>query len=164
MLRTLQLHRALPSLAALLLAAAPLLVSTRAEAQSSALIGTWAIEYAGGMRIENDMPTPIMVKATLTIAEVGDSLVATLKVDPNSPVGPRPDARFAIRKVPGNAATFVQTGQARMNANGEESTVTSISTWDLKADGAALSGTLARRLEGVDMPNAGPQPVTGKRM
>lgn len=160
MTRTVRLLRALPTFIALLAFAAPAL----AHSQSSSLVGSWAIEFAAGMRVENGEPTPLIAKGTLTIVEQGDSLVATLKIDPNSPVGPRPDARFATRKVAGNAATFVQRGQARMNANGEESTVTSISTWELKADGATLSGTLSRRLEGVDMPSAGPQPVTGKRL
>lgn len=134
------------------------------QSQSSPLIGDWSVEVTAGMRIEDGEPTAIRAKAKLSIVEAGDSLVATLTMEPNPEIGTRPPARFATAKVMGNAATFVQRGQARMNLNGEESTVTSISTWSLKAEGDAISGTVARAIEGMEMPAMPAQPVSGTRI
>ena len=149
----------LPHLAAALLAFAPL----TAQAQSHALAGNWTIEYAGGMRIENDTPTPIMAKALLTITLAGDSLIATLAMEPNPNLPPRPESRFAALKVAGNEIVFTQRSEARLNMNGEEQLATAVSTWTLKADGDALTGTLGRRIEGMDLPMPPAQPVTGQR-
>lgn len=149
----------LPLLAAALLAFAPV----AAPAQDSPLAGKWTIEYAGGMRIENDTPTPIMAKALLTITVVGDSLVATLAMEPNPNLPPRPEARFAALKVAGNEVVFTQRSEARLNMNGEEQIATAISTWTLKAEGDAMSGTLGRRIDGMDLPMPPAQPVKGAR-
>ncbi len=149
----------LPHLAAALLVLAPL----AAHAQSHALAGKWTIEYAGGMRIENDTPTPIMAKALLTITVAGDSLIATLAMEPNPNLPPRPESRFAALKVAGNEIVFTQRSEARLNMNGEEQLATAVSTWTLKADGDALTGTLGRRIEGMDLPMPPAQPVTGQR-
>jgi hypothetical protein len=142
-----------------LLALSPL----AAHAQTHPLSGKWTIEYVGGMQLENGEMTPILAKALFTVAEVGDSLIATLRMEPNPDLPPRPEARFAALRVAGSEATFKQRSEARMNMNGEERTVSAISTWTLRADGAELSGTLAREIEGVDMPLPPPQPVTGRR-
>jgi hypothetical protein len=150
----------LPHLAAALLAFAPV----PAQAQASPLAGKWTIEYAGGMRIENETPTPIMAKALLTITVVGDSLVATLAMEPNPDLPPRPETRFAALKVAGNEVVFTQRSEARLNMNGEEQIATAISTWTLKAEGDAMSGTLGRRIDGMDLPMPPPQPVKGTRL
>lgn len=150
----------LPHLAVALLACSPL----AAQAQSIPLAGKWTIEYAGGMRIENDTQTPIMAKALLTISVVGDSLVATLLMEPNPNLPPRPESRFAALKVAGNEVVFTQRSEARLNMNGEEHLATAISTWTLKADGDTMSGTLGRRIDGMDVPMPAPQPVTGTKL
>jgi hypothetical protein len=150
----------LPGLAlSALLALSPVV----ARAQAHPLAGKWTIEYAGGMRIENGEPTPILAKALLTITEVGDSLVATLHMDPNPNLPPRPDGRFAALKVAGSEVTFKQRSEAKLNTNGEEHTTTAISTWVLKVAGDAMTGSLGRELEGMDMQMPPPQPVTGRR-
>jgi hypothetical protein len=150
----------LPRLAlAALLALSPVV----ARAQTHPLAGKWTIEYAGGMRIENGEPTPILAKALLTITEVGDSLVATLHMEPNPNLPPRPDGRFAALKVAGSEVTFKQRSEAKLNMNGEEHTTTAISTWVLKVAGDAMTGSLGRELEGMDMQMPPPQPVTGRR-
>jgi hypothetical protein len=152
--------RSRPLVAALLLAVAPM----AARAQASPLAGRWAIEFTAGMRVENDEPTAIRAKGTLTITEEGDSLVATLKTEPIENMPPRPEVRLAAKKGPGNAVTFVQRSQARLNMNGEEREVTSISTWSLTATGDALAGSVRRELEGMQMPGMPEQPVTGTRV
>lgn len=145
---------------AALVAVAPLAV----QAQASPLLGDWAMEITAGMRIENGEPTVIRAKAKLSIVAQGDSLVATLTVEPNENVPPRPPARFAAAQVSGNSVQFVQRGKATMNTNGEETTVTSISTWSLTVAGDAISGTVAREIEGMEMPGMPAQPVAGTRI
>ncbi|MCE9601778.1 MAG: hypothetical protein K8S21_06130 [Gemmatimonadetes bacterium] len=134
-----------------------------AHAQAHPLAGKWTIEYTGGMRIENGEPTAISAKALLTITEVGDSLVATLHMEPNPNLPPRPDGRFAALKAAGNEVTFKQRSEAKLNMNGEEHTTTAISTWILKVTDDVMTGTLGRELEGMQMELPPPQPVTGRR-
>jgi hypothetical protein len=151
-------------LPSLVLAAAMLAVPLAASAQSSALVGSWAVEMTAGMRIENDQPTPIRAKAKLGITLVGDSLIATLDVEPTPDLQPRPQSRFAAAKSTANTVTFVQRSQATLNMNGEERQATVVSTWSLTADGDAITGTVARTIEGIDGPGMPTQPVSGTRI
>ena len=150
-------------LSRLALAAAVLLAPLATQAQAHALAGRWTIEYAGGVRLENDVPTVILAKALLTITEVGDSLVATVRMEPNAELPSRPEARFAALRIAGNQVTFTQRSEAKLNMNGEEHVAIAVSTWTLMAPGDTLSGTLGRQLEGMDMPMPPPQPITGRR-
>lgn len=147
----------------LALAAAVMCAPLATQAQSHALAGRWMIEYAGGVRLENDVPTVILARALLTITEVGDSLIATVRMEPNPELPSRPEARFAARKVAGSQVTFTQRSEAKLNMNGEEHIAIAISTWALMAQGDMLSGTLGRQLEGMDMPMPPPQPISGRR-
>lgn len=141
-----------------------LLAPHRAAAQSSPFVGKWAVEITAGMRVENEEVTPLRAKAMLAIVETGDSLVATLTVEPNANVPPRPPARFATAKVAGDAVTFTQRSEVRMNANGEERTAWMVSTWALRVTGDALSGDVRREVEGGMGPGMPAQPVTGTRV
>lgn len=132
-----------------------------AQAQS-AFTGRWDIAFVGGMRMENDESTPIMVKGLLTITETADSLIATLKVTPPEGMPERPASRFAAAKPSGSAVSFVQRSQATLNTNGEERTVTAISNWSFTVTGDALTGTVTRELEGM-MGGMPASPVTGTR-
>lgn len=143
-----------------LVALAPL----SAQAQTSPLVGDWSVEITAGMRIENDEATPIRAKAKLSIVLLGDSLVATLTVEPNENVQARPPARFAAAKSAGGAASFKQRSEATLNTNGQETKATVISTWALTAQGDAISGTVAREIEGMMGPGMPAQPVTGTRI
>ena len=82
-----------------------------ARAQSNPIVGKWSIEFAAGMRIEDGVPTVLMAKGTLTIAADGDSLVATLHVEPSAEIPARPDARFTTRMHTGTVI-FEQHSQA----------------------------------------------------
>ena len=113
--------------------------------------------------VETVEPREIIAKALLTITEVGDSLVATVRMEPNAELPPRPEARFAALRIAGNQVTFTQRSEAKLNMNGEEHVAVSVSTWTLMAQGDSLSGTLGRQLEGMDMPMPPPQPITGRR-
>ena len=143
---------------AALLVAVPFAV----QAQTHPLVGAWDIEYAAGMRVDNDGPAPIMAKARMTVVAEGDSLIATVKTVPPEGMSARADMRLATKIAPGQV-TFVYRSQVRMNINGDESTRESVSTWLLDVTGDSLTGTMARQIGGGDMPGGGPQPVTGTR-
>jgi hypothetical protein len=154
------MHRlARTTLLALPLMAAPI------AAQDHALVGTWTISYPAGMRMTNGAPTPITATGTLTFVVQGDSLVGTLVTDPIEGAPARPPSRMAARTAAGEM-TFVQRSPAQVNMNGEVREATGVSTWTLRVAGDALSGTVARRiegLEGVQLPEQPAQPVTGQR-
>lgn len=140
------------------------LAPMRAQAQSSPLVGDWSVEITAGMRIENDEATPIRAKAKLSIALVGDSLVATLTVEPSADVAPRPPGRFAAARTAANTVNFTQRSEATLNNNGQETKATVISSWSLTADGDAIKGTVSRAIEGMMGPGMPAQPVTGTRI
>ena len=147
------------TLAALLLAA-----PAAAAAQSHPLVGKWAIEYAGGTRIENDEVTHFMLKGTLTIAAQGDSLVGTLEIIPAEGMHAGSASRLAARRTDGPVG-FETKGQVRFNENGEMSTREIVVTWKLNASGDVLDGTATRRVAGMDgLPGGEPQPVKGTRV
>lgn len=145
-----------------LIAAALLIGPVAANAQAHPLTGKWSVEYAAGMRIENETPTPIMAKAALTVESVGDSLIATLVTEPTADLPPRPPVRLAARRADG-AMTFVQRTTLRMNRDGEESSHPATITWQLEVSGDAISGTIERRIEGMEMPGGPPATLKGIR-
>jgi hypothetical protein len=138
------------------------LAATPVFAQSHSLVGDWAVSLAAGMRMENGVETPIMQAGTLKVVSQGDSLIATLAMPPVEGRPVRPPSRMAA-KVGTGAHVFVLTSQATININGETSTKNVTSTFTLSATADALTGTVVRVLEGVDMPSS-PQPVTGSRV
>lgn len=133
------------------------------HAQSpNALVGKWSIEYERGRRLENGEATPIMGTAELTIAQSGDSLVATL-VASARPDGSVPPPSTFGGHANGDDVVFVQNQTVQINANGEMSTRDITLTWTLRASGDALSGSLARELP--MMPDSQqPSPVKGTRV
>lgn len=138
------------------------IASLSAHAQAAPpLIGTWDIEYQRGQRIENGEATAIMGKGVITIAQSGDSLLATLKQ------GPRPDGTAVPDVVIGGrlsngSAVFVQKLSAQMNLNGDVRTVEGKATWTLQATGDTMTGTVMREVP--MMPAAAePSPVKGTR-
>lgn len=152
-----------PSLSRPMLAGLILAGTGPAAAQSHPLAGTWNLRYAAGTRIENGTPTVITGTGKLIVELQGDSLIARLIPDPIEGGPARPESRMAALGGAG-PVVFIQRGTARVNRNGEENEVTSISTWTLEAKGDALEGTVERRLEGMETPSRGPQPVTGTRV
>lgn len=145
------------------LVCALLLGSTTLSAQQPALVGTWRLTYPAGMRIENGVPTPIISDGTLTVTAQGDSLIGSLVTDPIPDVPARPPARLAAPKPASDEAVFTARSEATLNMNGEERTATVVSTWRLAARGDSVSGTVERRIEGMEMGGGGPRPVTGTR-
>jgi hypothetical protein len=145
-------------LATLLLFAA----ASTLSAQHSPFAGAWQVSYVAGMRMQNGMASPVNATAVLTIEIQGDSLIGNLVTDPAPDRPARPPVRLAAR---GDASpiVFVSQGRATVQANGEQREVTVVSTWKLAVAGDSLTGTVERRLEGVNVPDQGAQPVSGKR-
>lgn len=131
-------------------------------AQANPLVGTWKMTYPVGTRVENGAATVISGTGTLVVEAKGDSLVARLKTDPVEGRPARPETRMAAKATAGEVV-FEMRSPARVNVNGEERDATSVSTWMLRASGDVIEGTVARRLEGSDLPPTGPLPVTGTR-
>lgn len=127
----------------------------------NALVGKWTIEYERGRRVENGESTAIMGTGELTIAQSGDSLVATLVSSARPDGSVPPPASFGGR-AKGEDVVFVQHQKVQINVNGESSEQPITLTWTLRADGDALSGTLARDLPMMPEP-VPPAPVKGKR-
>ena len=131
-------------------------------AQANPLVGSWKVTFAAGTRIENGTPTTINGTGKLLVGVQGDSLIARLIPDPIEGAA-RPESRLTAATGAGRIV-FISKGKAQVNANGDVKDVTSISTWILSATGDALTGTVERKIEGMDAPSRGPQPVSGTRI
>lgn len=137
------------------------IASSPVAAQSS-LVGRWDIDYERGRRIENDVVTPVMGKAALTIVLQGDSLVATLQPSPRPDGTPVPAATMS-GKPSASGVVFVQKQIVQLNVDGEVRPQDATVTWTLEATGDVLTGTLLRALPMMpEQPTA--TAVTGKRM
>jgi hypothetical protein len=141
---------------AMILGAAPL------AAQGAPQVGTWRMTYPVMMRMENGVATPVSGQGTLTISASGDSLLATLESDPIPDAAARPPQQLS-GKPSGNSVVLTGKSRATLNMNGNEREAVAISTWNLKVTNDSLNGTLNRSIEGVAIPGAAPQPVTGVR-
>ena len=151
------------SLLSLFLIAAPMgLGYDTVVAQNNPIVGSWQVTFAAGTRVVNGTPTTVTGTGKLIVQLLGDSLIARLVPDPIEGAA-RPESRLAAPSGAGKVV-FVSKGKAHVNANGEEKEVTSISTWTLTATGDKLEGTVERKLEGMDAPSRGPQPVSGSRI
>jgi len=143
----------------------PLSAATAAlAAQSHPLVGKWEVGLTAGQRVTDAGVTAVTAKATLVLALQGDSLIGTLTTQPIEGQPPRPPVRLAAKRIDGSV-TFVTRSEGTMTAPGGESrTIEAISTWRLTAEGDLLSGSVARELVGVNIPDLGPQPLKGKRV
>ena len=131
-------------------------------AQSSPLVGRWNMSMTVGSRLINDEETQIVQTGKMTVIQQGDSLIATLEMQPPEGMPARPASRMATKAAPG-PITFVHHGTAMISSNGEQKTSPSVSTFKFTVSGNALTGTVERRIEGMDI-SAAPQPVTGTRI
>ena len=144
-----------------LLVAVPL---AGAAAQGHPLAGKWAVEYAGGTRIENDEVTHITLHGTLTIEAKGDSLIGMLVVAPMPDMPARLPTRLAAKRTNGQVG-FESRSQAHINENGQESVREVVAKWTISAHDDSLDGTVARTMSGMDgFPGSEPQPVKGTRI
>ena len=143
------------------LALATIVAAPMTAQGTNPVVGKWDIEYERGRRVENDVPTPIMGKGTLTIVQQGDSLVATLEP------GPRPDGSASPPSTAGGrmtaaGAVFAMKRSATMNTNGQMSIQELTLTWTLQASGDTITGTMKMEMPHEDEPAAA-SPVKGTR-
>ena len=134
------------------------------QAQSNPPLGKWNIEYARGMRVENDVPTPVMGTGTLTIVQDADSLLGTIDGSARADGTTAPTTKLSGRLNNGSAV-LISRSKAKVNMNGEMNEIDITVTWTLPATGDALSGTLLRKV-GVASPmaDAPASPVKGTRI
>jgi hypothetical protein len=132
-------------------------------AQSHPLAGDWRISIPVGATIENGVATQILANGSVSLGVEGDSLIGTLKTEPPPGYPARPPARLAagVAAVP---SVFVVNSQATIDINGEASTRKVTSTYTMTAKGDELEGTIAREIEGGDLPKVEPQTFRGKRV
>jgi len=133
------------------------------SAQQQSLVGTWNLSYPAGMRIENGEATPLMATGVLTVMTTDDSLIGNLTTNPSDDIPERPPTRLAGVATGAGETTFVSRSEARLNINGEVQKATVVSSWKLGVTGDSLAGTVERKIDGFDMGNSGPQPVSGVR-
>lgn len=141
---------------AMVLAAAPL------GAQSAAEVGVWRITFPVKVQMQNDVVTPVMGGATLTISASGDSLLGNLVVDSIPGEALRPPQVLGGKST-GKEVVLTGRSQATLNMNGNLREATSVSTWTLRTVGDSISGTVNRSIEGMAMPPMPPQQVSGLR-
>jgi putative sterol carrier protein len=127
------------------------------------LAGKWNIEYERGRRMTDGESQSIMGKALLEITVKGDSLVGTLTMEPAAEGRSAPPPQALAGTGSGNAASLKSTAESRINMNGEERVVNITMTWDLKADGDNLTGSMARAMAGMAAAMT-PAPVKGTRV
>ena len=144
-----------------LIAVSALVIPSLLPAQAHPLVGEWKVSVPAGMRVEDGQPTYIMANGAMTVVVAGDSLIATMKMEPMEGRPPRPATRLAAKLAAGKV-TFTNSSEAKVNVNGEETTKTAVSTFVLDATGDMLAGTVTREIDGV----AGmkDQPVKGTRV
>lgn len=124
--------------------------------------GTWEVSYASGVRVENDVSTPIVTSGLLVIEQTGDSLVGALHPAPK-PGQPAQVPSRLISRSGSPPGVFVSTGIAKVQTGHGKGEVTVISTWRLRVVADSLVGTVERVYEGLDLPSQEPQAVSGHR-
>jgi len=134
------------------------------HAQTHPLAGDWSVSLASGMRIENGEQTIITQKGTMSVVIVGDSIIATLKMQPPEGMPARPASRLAAKLAAGKVV-FTDKREATVSMNGEEQKVMSTSTFTFDPSGDVLAGTVSREIQGMGgMGGMGAQPITGARI
>ena len=147
--------------ARLTLLLAAVLAPVALSAQAHPLVGRWTVTMQIGTQSEDGVETPITDSGTLTVVSQGDSLVATLAMPTPPGIPERPPRRMAARTAAG-PVVFVLASKMMLNENGNVSTRDAVSTFTLSASGDALTGSVTRRVEGLDLSDKA-APVTGKR-
>ncbi|MCE2953885.1 MAG: hypothetical protein ACK6DR_04255 [Gemmatimonas sp.] len=132
-------------------------------AQPAPIVGTWNVEWEMGRQIINGEATAVIAKGTMTVVVSGDSLLATLTATSRSDNQPLTRPPFTIGgRATATGAVFTQISEATLNMNGEERKQRSIGTWTLQVNGTALTGSVKRVIEGMEM-DMPPAAVTGTR-
>jgi hypothetical protein len=141
-----------------------LCLATPAAAQSLPVVGTWAIDWELGRRIENGDVQLIKATGLLTLKIVEDSVVATVTVTSRSDSMPAPKPYVMTGMLTAKGASVSQVQQMRINMNGEESVRDARITWHVTVTGDTLSGEIEREMPGMMDAGGPPARITGTRV
>ena len=125
--------------------------------QAHPLVGAWRVTYPWHVEVKNGVATPVMETGEMTVEARGDSLVASIAREGKRAI------RLATRRGPGDV-TFIARDSVTFTSPSGKRGVIAVSTWVLQPSGDQLSGTLDRRVEGIDVANPGPQRLSGQRL
>ena len=142
------------------LALATLAMPSLARAQSHPLIGQWQISMETLVPPGTGGPSTIERKGQLSVAQAGDSLIATLTLEA-VPWMPTPKVeRLAALRGTGTVA-FVKTADATMTGNGQMLARAAGITYALDVQDDRLVGSMRVKVEGI--PDIPARPITGTR-
>ena len=131
-----------------------------ASAQPHPIIGQWHVSIETLVPPDNGAPTTIYRKGLLSVAQAGDSLIATLALD-SVPGLPTPKAERLAAQQRDGTVSFVKTAEASLSGNGDVLSRTAIITYAFEVQSQRLAGTMHIQLAGI--PNIPPRAITGTR-
>jgi pimeloyl-ACP methyl ester carboxylesterase len=111
------------------------------------LAGQWTLRVPTGVRGSAGTPVWIDRSGELSVAVVGDSLIATMTLAAIADV-PAKTMRMASRRVDGKV-TFHHTSDALFTNGSDERSVQAMSTYVLEAIGDSLAGVLSQEIPGI---------------
>lgn len=132
----------------------------------SPIIGTWLVQLPDAVRNQDGVQTVVSTTtATLVLEARGDSLIGTLTR------GQSGIARAVRGTLKGSQATLQADTKARVMANGEEHTLSLITTFRFTLEGDSMRGTSETRFDPSAKPavllpgvEQEPMPVTASRV
>lgn len=136
-------------------------------AQSHPLNGDWSLVFVAEAPGQDGHGGHGSLTGTLSVVASGDSIVATIATKSADGHASSAPIRMLARLSANDAtAVFVVREQRQLNLGGETRYATIVSTWNFRAIGDSLAGTVDRRvtgIEGVHIEPGEPQQITGAR-
>lgn len=139
---------------------AALMLPVCASAQTHPLVGEWKVQVAAGVRGNDGAPVFVNRPGSMSVKAQGDSLVATMELEPVAGV-PKQTRRMVGKRVDGKVALAYQS-EASLMGGGETVTRTATSTYTLEVKGDSLTGLISQEIGGV--PGLRSQPMSGSRV
>lgn len=142
----------------LVLLAIPL--ATTPLIQDHPLVGQWRLRVPIGVRGTDGAPVMVMRTGTVAVEARGDSLHASMTLDPVGDVPARTMRMSALRR--NGKVSFVSSSDARLTNGSDERSVQAVSTYTLEAIGDSLAGVLSQEIPGISgVPD---RPFSGERI
>lgn len=127
--------------AAVMIAAVVPAFAFASQASAQGVAGVWETQMPTRVSVENGTSTGSnFATLTFTVELRGDSAFATSKRGPVEGMPDAPERKFKGTYKDGVLTLVGEPTQAKTNMNGEESTVTMVTTYTLKVEGDVLSG------------------------
>lgn len=143
-------------------AAVASLVAVQPVAAQNGVAGTWTLEFVRRVTNDGSGEQTEMGHARVVMEVHGDSVTANWQVVEPGPDGKPVPPRVLRGTVKDNHVMLTGQSQARINRNGDESTVTMNITYDLTVAGDDIAGV--QTADSADgMIQAPARPIHGKR-